>query len=439
MTIFFVSVAFALGMSATCSLLEATLLSYTPTQVASLESRRPRLGKLWRHFKDNIEQPIAVILIVNTTAHTVGATVAGAYFQEAFGFQSLVIFPIVFTYLMLQFTEILPKTLGVRYNGFIAPLIGPMLEVLIRVLRPLLWFIQLINRPFSGAEESGEDTTLKDIAALAASAPLMDPHQSRMIRAASEMESIRVRQIMTPRTEVTFLRASQPMEEILDVMKRCSFTRLPLCEEHIDNVIGMVHAKDLIKSLDLTSEPVPENEEASSEKVVHVIGAGTIDLMKIRRDVIFLPEHTKVLDALRRFQRARLHLAIVVDEYGSTIGIVTLEDVIEEMVGDIKDEFDLFAADLIRREGGGYRVNGRFPLHELVHHIPELAIDHAEEDADTIGGYVSQTTGHLPAAGESFVDGPYTWTVTSADTRRVREVLLTPIETPEDTPPEEKD
>lgn len=438
MMVFILSVGTALVVSFLCSLLEATLLCYSPSQVAALEARRPGIGRIWRSFKSNIEKPIAVILIVNTSAHTVGATIAGAQFETLFGTRGLVVFSVVFTYLMLQFTEILPKTLGVRYSSVLAPAIAPPLEVVVRILSPLLWFIQLINRPFSGTEQTGKDTTLQEIAALAASSPLMDPHQSRMIQAASELESIRVRQIMTPRTEVMYLLVSQPIEEILSIVKRCPYTRLPLCDGDIDHVVGMVHGKDLMKVMDLTpgrfniepvasaSKPGPEKVAAVPGSALHVFGTAEIDLMKIKRDVVFLPDHLNVLEALRHFQRARLHLAVVVDEYGATIGIVTLEDVIEEMVGDIKDEFDLFAADMVKPEGGGYRVNGRLPLHEFVQYVPGLDIDPAEEDVDTVGGYVSQVLGRLPVAGESIEVGPYTWTVSLADVRRVREVLLTP-------------
>ena len=448
MMVFILSVSTALVVSFLCSLLEATLLSFSPSQVAALEARRPVIGKIWRSFKSNIEKPIAVILIVNTSAHTVGATVAGAQFESLFGARGLVVFSIVFTYLMLQFTEILPKTLGVRYSGILAPAIAPPLEVVVRALSPFLWLIQLVNRPFSGTEVTGKDTTLQEIAALAASSPLMDPHQSRMIQAASELESIRVRQIMTPRTEVMYLLVSQPIEEILSIVKRCPYTRLPLCEGDIDHVVGMVHGKDLMKVMDLTPgrfkiEPVAPTAQPGPEKVaavpgtaLHVFGTGEIDLMKIKRDVVFLPDHLNVLEALRHFQRARLHLAVVVDEYGATIGIVTLEDVIEEMVGDIKDEFDLFAADMIKPEGDTFRVNGRLPLHEFVQHVPGLDIDPAEADVDTVGGYVSQILGRLPVVGESIEVGPYTWTVTLADVRRVREVVLTPRVAPAEEAPE---
>jgi magnesium and cobalt transporter len=235
-----------------------------------------------------------------------------------------------------------------------------------------------------------------------------------------------------------YLLVSQPIEEILSIVKRCPYTRLPLCNGDIDHVIGMVHGKDLMKVMDLTPgrfkiEPVAPSAPPGPEKVaavpgtaLHVFGTGEIDLMKIKRDVVFLPDHLNVLEALRQFQRARLHLAVVVDEYGATIGIVTLEDVIEEMVGDIKDEFDLFAADMIKPEGANFRISGRLPLHELVHYFPGLDIDPAEEDVDTVGGYVSQVLGRLPVAGETIEAGPFTWTVSLADVRRVREVLLVP-------------
>ena len=188
MAIFVFSVLFALGLSAICSLLEATLLSYTSSQVAALEARRPRTGRSWRRFKDNVEKPIAVILVLNTTAHTVGATLAGSQSEKIFTFQGgVLVFSGIFTYLMLQFTEILPKTLGVRYNAALAPFIAAPLDLLIRVMAPVLWFIQLVNRLFQPPGERRGHYAAGD-RALAASAPLMDPHLARMIRAASEME-----------------------------------------------------------------------------------------------------------------------------------------------------------------------------------------------------------------------------------------------------------
>lgn len=443
MTILLLSAGTALSVSFLCSLLEATLLSYSPSQVAALRERRPSLGAIWQSFKGNIERPIAVILIVNTTAHTVGATIAGAQFERVYGTNGLIAFTAAFTFLMLQFTEILPKTLGVRYNDYFAVAVARPLQMLTVGLAPALWLIQLINRPF-GSAHGRADTTLEEIAALAAQARLsqvIDPRQARMIQTASEFEDIRVRQIMTPRTQVTFLQISDPLERVLEVLKTSPYTRLPLCDGGVDHVIGMVHIKDVIKKLDLSPGRFQVEDRSTGGSVedakplavrpgeaIHVFGAGTIDLLKIKRDVVFLPEHLDILQALRRFQDARLHLGVIVDEYGSTLGIVTLEDVIEELVGDIRDEFDLFAPEMIHKEEDSFRINGLFPLHEITHHVHDIGIDHSEEDVDTIGGYLTQQLGHLPSVGDTAVIGPYRWTVTAADGRRVRELVLSPAE-----------
>jgi CBS domain containing-hemolysin-like protein len=441
MTLLVFSVSFALGISFVCSILEATLLSVTPSQVAGLAQRRPLIGAIWQRFKNNIEKPIAVILVTNTAAHTIGATIAGAQFESAYGSSGLIVFSIVFTYLMLQFTEILPKSLGVRYNQTLAPLIAPPLEVLIRVYAPILWFIHLVNRPFE-RKSMQEDRTLEEISALAAAARLsrlIDPQQARIIQSASALEDLSVRQIMTPRPDVMCLYTRQSTEEVIQILKRCPYTRMPLCEEDIDHIVGMIHVKDFVKALDLVpgrfklEDIRPEGQQLAPDTMtpgtaLHVFGTGEIDLNKLRRDVVFLPEHVNVLAALRRFQDARLHLGVVVDEYGSTMGIVTLEDVIEEFVGEIRDEFDLFAPEMIHKEENSFRINGKFPLHELELHVPGCGIDHAEEEADSIGGFVVHRMQRLPHDGESFVSGRYRWTVTSSDARRVREVLLSPLD-----------
>ncbi len=438
MTLLLIAAGTALAVSFFCSLLEATLLSYTPSQVAALEARRPRLFRIWRSFKDNIEKPISVILVTNTISHTVGATIAGAQAERVFGAQGLILFSLVFTALMLQFTEILPKSLGVRYNENLAPVIARPLDGLTRLMAPLIWLIHLINRPFERGGEV-EDTTLEQISGLAAAARfsrLIDPQQARMIEAASEFEAIRVRQIMTPRTEVVSIRVDQPIEEILDAVRRSPYTRLPLCEGNVDNIIGVVNVKDLFKALDLVPGrfQLADTDEAREAGEVaarpgagkHVFGSGAIDLMEIKRDLLVFPQSLNILKALRRFQVDRQHMAVVVNEYGATEGIVTLEDVIEQMVGEIEDEFDPLRPKLVKQEGESYRVSGRVPLHELSGHIPRFHIEHTEESVDTVGGYVVQHMNRLPNVGDSVRDGAWKWTVTKADAKQVHEVLLTP-------------
>ena len=424
MSLLVISVTVALSISALCSMLEATLLSYSTSQVSMLSAKRPVVGRIWQRFKDNIEKPIAVILVLNTAAHTIGATFAGAQFELLYGEKWLVVFSIVLTYVMLQFTEILPKTMGVRYNHVLAPLVAPPLNLLVIAMRPILWFIHLVNRPFERSTDR-EDTTLEEIAALAANARLrrvIEPRQAQILDAASRFESLRVRQIMTPRVDIEFLTVGQPVAEVLEIIQRSEYTRLPLCEDDIDHPVGMVHVKDVLRALNL--RPAPQPFDGAENDAPRVLGQGELDLSRIKREVIVMPGLFTPSQALAKFQEEGIHLAIVVDEFGQTQGIVTLEDVIEEIVGDIRDEFDESGPAPIRKEGQGYRVRARVSLHELAAAAPELNIDHLEAPVHTVGGYMTHLLHRLPAKGDSETVGGYRWTVTAADPRRVREVLI---------------
>jgi magnesium and cobalt transporter len=271
---------------------------------------------------------------------------------------------------------------------------------------------------------------------------LIDPRQERMISAAARIDALRVRQIMTPRTEVVILRVQDEVQAILDAVQDGRFTRFPLCDRDLDHVLGLVHIKDLFTHLDLVPgrfditpiQPVdatgPERVLAIPGSGLHVIGSGSLDLRKICRPVFFVPENAGVLKLLRDFQESQQHFAIVVDEYGATSGVVTLEDIIEEMIGDIDDEFDKPAAPLWVREGDGFRISARMPIHEFQRLFPHLEVD--GEGVDTVGGYIAKLLGRLPNKGDEILIGEYTAVVTIADGRRVREIVLKPV--PIDTP-----
>jgi CBS domain containing-hemolysin-like protein len=194
-----------------------------------------------------------------------------------------------------------------------------------------------------------------------------------ILTSAFEFGDLKVRQIMTPRTQVDFLKLGQPIGEMLQVVQKSAFTRMPLCDGDLDHVVGLVHMKDLFAHLKLvpgklrfSDEKTPEGEaiaiaDGKPGSAVHVIGTGHIDLNDIRRDVLFVPELLAVPKLLRQFQTSHVHMAVVVDEYGATQGIVTLEDVLEEIVGEIADEFDpQTAADFVM-EGENFRVTGTYP------------------------------------------------------------------------------
>ncbi|CAN0553547.1 unnamed protein product, partial [Laminaria digitata] len=252
MTLFIAGVLIALVISALCSVMEATLLSLTPAQVAGLSQQRPRIGRIWQGFKSDVERPIAVILLLNTTAHTVGASIAGAQFGKVFGEEHLWIFATVFTFVMLQFTEILAKSLGVRLNQPLAVLIARPLQLSTVVFRPVLWFVHLLNRPFEPAAKDGErgPSTVEEITALAGLARLhrqISPKQERIIATAPKLSEYLVRDLQIPVAEVAWLDASQSLAEGIKHARRYLHTRFPVCNSaDIDDVVGYVNVKEML-------------------------------------------------------------------------------------------------------------------------------------------------------------------------------------------------
>jgi CBS domain containing-hemolysin-like protein len=281
------------------------------------------------------------------------------------------------------------------------------------------------------------EAELKALLAQAVAHGTIEKGHERILTSAFGFAELKVRQIMTPRTNVEFLRLEQPIGEMLRTVQKAAYTRFPLVDGDIDHVVGLVHMKDLFNHLKLvpgrlrfSDEKTPDGQviaiaDGLPGSAVHVIGSGDIDLRKIKRDVLFVPPLTPVMKLLRMFQTSQIHLAVVVDEYGTTMGIVTLEDVVEELVGEIEDEFDAAAAQAeFIREGEDVRVSGLYPLHALRDH---LKIETPEaEGVDTIGGYITQALGRWPKVGDTVPLGAYTARVLSVTQKRAKQVLLTP-------------
>jgi len=259
----------------------------------------------------------------------------------------------------------------------------------------------------------------------------------QILTSAFDFGDLKVRQIMTPRTEVDYLTLDQPLGELLRTIQKSAYTRLPLCDGDIDHVVGLVHMKDLFNHLNLipgrlrfSDQTTPGGEviaiaDGLPGSAVHVIGSGDIDLKKIRRDVLFVPELLPVHRVLRQFQNSHIHMAIVVDEYGATRGIVTLEDVLEEIVGEIEDEFDTASQVNFVPEGENYRVSGLYPIHELRERLNLEDLDAG--DVDTVSGYVVQALGRWPRVGDAVPLGErYVARVASVSQKRVGQVLITP-------------
>ena len=454
------AVMVALGISALCSLMEATLLSLTPGNVAELKRRKPAAGLIWERFKADVDRPISVILICNTAAHTIGATVAGAEFEklvtsrygEGAGGWAVFAFGAVFTVIMLQFTEILPKTLGVRYAKFVAGFTARPMDWLVRLMRPVLAAVKFVNKPFGGGSHDAPQVSVEEIATLAAMArtgQVIDEHQERMIAAAGRLKRVLVRQVMTPRKDVRAINLSDSFDVVLKTLKDSPYTRLPvLGERGADDVRGTIHLRDVFHAMALVtgrlhveSGPVDSGEvkailpDAPGGEL-HVIGAGDIKLEDLVREAPFVPETLPIDVLLRRFQSGfdggvEGHLAIVVDEFGTMKGIVTLEDVLEEVVGDIADEFDVNEPvwRLERNADETWTVEGDVPLRQLSDRM-RWSEDEAEaldrSEMVTLGGHITRELGRFPELGDEVAVGPMIARVEAVEEGRVRKAALVP-------------
>ncbi len=342
--------------------------------------------------------------------------------------------------------EVAPKNFAIYYPDRLLPVLAIPLIVFTYILYPLIWAlnaasnwllrasgVKITHDAHGGMPHSEEE--LRGLLRQAVASGEIQSDQSRILISAFAFGDLLARQIMTPRTSVSYLKLGDPIGPILKAIQKSSYTRFPLVKDSIDNVIGFIHAKDLLTHLRLVpgklrfaDEKTPESEAIAIAggkpgSGVHVIGSGDIDLAEIRRDVLHVPELVPVHKLLRQFQETRIHMAVVVDEYGATQGIVTLEDVIEQIVGEIDDEFDPQTSD-ITMDGDVVRVSGAFPLHELVERL-NLPPQIEPENVDTVSGYLSHALGRLPRVGDRIAIGEYEAQVVTVSKRRVTQVTLT--------------
>ncbi len=323
MTLLLIYLFVAVGASFLCSLLEASLLSVPRSHVAALVEQGNRAGIRLQRMKSDIDQPLAAILTLNTFAHTLGAAGVGAQATILWGEAWLGLVSFVVTLLILIFSEIIPKTIGAVHAKGLAPFTAGCVQVMIVLLYPVVLVCNWVSKLFAaGGQRVGEISReeISGFAHVAAAGGAIDSNEARVIRNLVALRDITVREVMTPRTVVFAIGAEQTVHEaIADGPPR--FARAPVIGDSIDDVRGVVHRRDLFGAL--------SRDKASTK------------LSALARPIHAVPESAGLAAVLETFLQRREHLFLVVDEYGGTAGIVTLEDVLETLLGvEIVDETD---------------------------------------------------------------------------------------------------
>ena len=328
-TLLLIYATVAIGFSFLCSVAEAVLLSVTPSYIATLAGKRPKAATLLAKQKENIDRPLAAILSLNTIAHTAGAAGVGAeaaalwggdggWGQHAVGLASAVM-----TLLILVLSEIIPKTIGAVYWRGLAPSVARMLQVWIILLLPLVWMSELLTRLIGGGEKR-DIVTREEVAAMA---NISEAHgelaseETRILNNLFRLQTLTVEDIMTPRTVIIALPEALTVGEALTRKPTLNVSRIPVFGKSVDHVTGFVLKTDILLAQANNKPETP--------------------LSDLRRDIKAVPTTTNLANLFDILLSEDAHLAIVVDEYGGTDGLVTLEDLIETLLGtEIVDEAD---------------------------------------------------------------------------------------------------
>ncbi len=322
MILLLVYIGIALGVSFLCSVLEAVLLSVTPSYIAAEERRGSRNGMLWRGYKTDIDRPLAAILSLNTIAHTVGAAGAGAQATMLFGEVYFGLISAVLTLLILIVSEIIPKTLGASYWRKLAPLCAGILRVVVWSMYPLVvmakGITQLMSRSAHTHSISREEFVA--LAEVAVSEGILDQEESDAVTSLIRFRSLQAKDVMTPRLVIFSLEENTSVKAILDGDEDIPFSRIPIYSEDADNISGYIRKDELMQAMTRTPDA---------------------PLSSLRRDLLVVPETLLTSELLQNLIETRVQMALVVNEYGSVMGLVTVEDLIETMIGmQIVDETD---------------------------------------------------------------------------------------------------
>ncbi len=319
--IFYLSLA--IGVSFLCSLLEAVLLSVSRSYIAILERKGSKAGSLLRSYKEDIDRPLSAILSLNTIAHTVGAAGVGAQAQIIFGEGYVAITSGVLTFLILVLSEIIPKTVGATYWRSLAPAAAITLRGLMVSLYPLVVMSQAITR-WLAKDKSIPSFSREEFGALAdvgVEEGVFEEEESRIFKNLIRFRSLRVKDIMTPRTVVVGFDQELAIQEVSENIEQLHFSRLPVYGKERDEVTGYVLKNDLLLML--------------------ARGETGKKLKELKRDILIVPEITPLQDFFERLMKKQEHIAVVVDEYGGFAGVVSMEDLVETLLGmEIIDEVD---------------------------------------------------------------------------------------------------
>ncbi len=412
--VLFLMVAFSAYFSAT----ETAFTSLNRIRLKSKADAGDRRAARTLALAEDYDRLLSTILIgnniVNISASTLGTVLFTKHVGTAYG---PAVSTIVLTVVILIFGEISPKSLAKEQPEAFAMFSAPILRLLMLILRPLNFLFAMWKRLLSLIFRSSSDSgiTEEELITMVDQAETeggLDQDESELIRSAIEFGDLEVDEILTPRVDIVAVEDTDTMDDIAKAFAESGYSRLPVYHEDIDNIVGVIHEKDFHAAR------------------YH----GHDDVSAIVSTVLYTTANTKISDLLRILQKAKAHMVIVVDEYGGTEGLCTMEDIVEELVGEIWDEHDEVIEEFKKEPDGSYLISCNANLTDLY----DLFSIKGESDSTTVSGWVMEEVGRVPEEGDHFVYENLDVTVTKVDHRRVLEIRVVVLDRPQDEEKPEK-
>jgi putative hemolysin len=401
-------VAVLWATAAFLALSETSLTRISVVKAAAMEEEGRRGAARLRGLIEHPERFLTPVLLLVLLCHLVAATLLGVVVDRHFGGGVLALFTVGQVAFVFVFLESMPKTWAVQHTERAALIAAPLIRLIVafppvRLIARLLIGLTNLLLPGKGLKQGPfvSEEELLALADVAAEEEVIEREERTLIRQVIEFGDTVVREVMVPRTDMVAVEARAVVRDVVEVAIAAGFSRIPCYDQGIDDIVGVVFAKDLLRA---------EREDK-----------GDVEVRTLAREPHFVPESKRVAELMREMQKQKFHIAIVVDEYGGTAGLVTLEDLIEELVGEIVDEYDVEDAKWERLANGDYRVDARMPLDEVNELI---SCNLPDGDWDTIGGLLYSRLGHVPSEGETVeVDGRRL-TADKVDGRRIERIRI---------------
>lgn len=401
--ILMIAILLLICLSAVFSATETAFSSVNKIRLKNLASSGNKKAARALKMSDNYDEVLSTILVGNNIANILSASLATVLFTNLIGTSGVTFATIVMTVLVLLFGEISPKSIAKEKAESVAMATVPLLRFFILILTPINWFFKMWKKlltkvfrlhPAGGITEEELITIVEEVESDGG----LDKHEGELIRSAIEFNDLDVEDILMPRVDVVAINEKDSVDEVAELFKEHGYSRLPVYRESIDHIVGIIHEKDFH---------------------THVLN-GDKTISEIMKNPIVVTEGTKISKLLRILQHSKSHMAIVLDEFGGTVGIATLEDILEELVGEIWDEHDDEQQDFNQQADGSFLVSCNANLDKML----ELLEINEEYEVSTVNGWVMQELGKVPEEGDAFEIGQWNITVTKVEYRRAIEIRV---------------